>query len=56
MLYFDTDWIKYIENGTKHVQTGDMLGEMTNELSGKAITNIVSTGLKSSCFKFGDNQ
>ena len=33
-----------------------MLGELTDELSGKAITQFVSTGQKSYSFKYGDNQ
>lgn len=33
-----------------------MLGELTDELSGKAITQFVSTGPKSYSFKYGDNQ
>ena len=32
-----------------------MLGDMTDELSGKVITNFVSTGPKSYSFKYGDN-
>ena len=35
VLYFDTDSIIYTDDGTKHIETGDMLGEMTDELSGK---------------------
>ena len=56
VLYFDTDSIIYIDDGTKNVITGDMLGEMTDELSGKGITNFVSTGPKSYSFKYGDNE
>ena len=33
-----------------------MLGEMTDEISGKGITNFVSTGPKSYSFKYGDNK
>ena len=54
VLYFDTDSIIYVDDGTKIVETGDMLGEMTDELSGKGITNFVSTGPKSYSFKYGD--
>ena len=39
----------------KNVKTGDMLGEMTDEFSGKGITNFVSMGPKSYSFKYGDN-
>ena len=35
---------------------GDMLGDMTDEISGKGITNFVSTGPKSYSFKYGDNE
>ena len=55
VLYFDTDSIIYVDDGTKTVKTGDMLGDMTDELSGKGITNFVSTGPKSYSFKYGDN-
>ena len=54
VLYFDTDSIIYIDDGTKIGETGDMLGEMTDELLGKGITNFVSTGPKSYSFKYGD--
>ena len=56
VLYFDTDSIIYADDGTKNVKTGDMLGEMTDEISGKGITNFVSTGPKSCSFKYGDNE
>lgn len=56
MLYFDTDSIIHIDDGTKNIKTGDMLGELTNELSGKVITQFVSTGPKSYSFKYGDNE
>ena len=55
VLYFDTDSIIYVDDGTKTIKTGDMLGDMTDELSGKGITNFVSTGPKSYSFKYGDN-
>ena len=54
-MYFDTDSIIYVDDGTKNVKKGDMLGDMTDELSGKEITNFVSTGPKSYSFKYGDN-
>ena len=56
VLYFDTDSIIYVDDGTKNIKIGNMLGNMTDELSGKAITNFVSTGPKSYSFKFGDNE
>ena len=37
------------------MKTGDMLGEMTDELSGKGITNFMSTGLESYSFKYGND-
>ena len=55
VLYLDTDSIIYVDDCTKTVKTGDMLGDMTDELSGKGITNFVSTGPKSYSFKYGDN-
>ena len=33
-----------------------MLGDMTDEISGKGITTFVSTGPKSYSFKYGDNE
>ena len=57
VLYFDTDSIIYVDDGTRNVKTGDMLGDMTDEISGKRITNFVSTGPKKSySFKYGDNE
>ena len=56
VLYFDTDSIIYIDDGTKNVKTGDMLGDMADELSGKGITHFVSTGPKSYSFKYGWNE
>ena len=55
VLYFDNDLIIYVDDGTKNVKTGNMLGDMTDELSGKGITNFVSTGPKSYGFKYGDD-
>ena len=54
VLYFDMDSIIYVDDGTKNVKTGDMLGNMSDKLSGKGITNFVSTGPKSYSFKYGD--
>lgn len=56
VLYFVTDSIIYIDDGTKNIKTGDMLGELTDELSGNEITQFVSTGPKSYSFKYGDNK
>ena len=38
VLYFDMDSIIYVDGGTKNVKTGDMLGNTTDEISGKGIT------------------
>ena len=56
VLYFDTDSIIYADDGKKNIKTGDMLGDITDEISGKGITNFVSTGPKSYSFKYGDNE
>ena len=56
VLYFDTDSIIYTNDGTKHIETGDMLGNLTDELSGNAITRFVSIGPKSYSFKYGNNE
>ena len=56
VLYSDTNSIIYIDDGTKSVKTGNMLGYMTDELSGKGITIFVSTGPESYSFKYGDNE
>ena len=54
VLYFDTDSIIYIDspNGNK-IKTGDMLGELTDELNGSAINNVfVSGGPKNYSFRY----
>ena len=56
VLYFDTDSIIYVDDGTKNLKTGDMLGDMIDKISGKGITNVVSTRPKSYSFKYGDNK
>ena len=56
VLYFDTDSIIYADDGTKNVKTGDMLGDMTDKLSGKGISSFTSTGPKSYSFKYGNNE
>ena len=56
VLYFDTDSIIYADDGTKNIETGDMLGDMTDEISGKGISSFASTGPKSYSFKYGDNE
>jgi ribosomal protein S20 len=47
VAYYDTDGIFYIDDGTKTVETGCLLGDWTDELKGKHIINWVSTGPKS---------
>ena len=56
VLYFDTDSIIYADDGTKNIETGDMLGDMTGEISGKGISSFVSTGPKSYSFKYGNDE
>ena len=56
VLYFDTDSISYVDDNTQNIETGDMLGDMTDEISGKGISSFVSTGPKSYSFKYGDNE
>ena len=56
VLYFDTDSIIYVDNGTKSVKTGDVLGDMSDELSGKGINDFVSTGPEPYSFKYGNNE
>ena len=56
VLYFDMDSIIYVDDGTRNVTTGDMLGDMIDEISGKGITNFVSMGPESYSFKYGDNE
>ena len=56
VLYFDTDSIIYADDGTKNIETGDMLGDMTDEISGKRINSFISTGPKSYSFKYGENE
>ena len=46
VLYFDTDPIIYADDNTKNIETGDMLGDMTDAISGKGISSFVSTGPK----------
>ena len=56
VLYFDTDSIIYVEDGSKNIKTGDMLGDLKDELKGKVIKSFVSTGPKLYSFKYGDNE
>ena len=56
VLYFDTDSIIYADDNTKSVCTGDMLGDMTDEIPGKGISSFVSTGSKSYSFKYGNDE
>ena len=58
VLYFDTDSIIYINspNGNE-IKTGDMLGDLTDELDGEYINNtFVSGGPKNYSFIYGDNK
>ena len=58
VLYFDTDSIIYIDSpNCNEIKTGDMLGELTDELNGKAINNVfVSGGPKNYSFRYGNNE
>ena len=58
VLYFDTDSIIYIESTNDNkIKTGDMLGELTDELDGESINNtFVSGGPKNYSFIYGDNK
>ena len=58
VLYFDTDSIIYIEpKNSNLIETGDMLGDLTDELDGKSINNtFVSGGPKNYSFIYGDNK
>ena len=47
VIYYDTDSIVYIDDGTKKVKTGCLLGDWTDELNGQYIKQWVSTGPKS---------
>ena len=53
VLYYDTDSIIYVSDGTNDVKTGNFLGDLTDELNKKAtktdtyITQFCSTGPKS---------
>ena len=52
VIYYDTDSIIYADNGIDSLQTGDLLGDLTDELGSKSITHFVSTGPESYCFKY----
>ena len=56
VLYFDKDSIIYADDGTKNVKTSHMLDNMTDEISGKGITNFASTGPESYSLKYSDNE
>ena len=56
VLYFDTDSIVFVDNGKKSIKTGNMLGDMADEISGKGINSFALTGPKSYSFKYGDKK
>ena len=58
VLYFDIDSIMYVDRpGRKKIQTGDMLGEMSDELNGRVIKGtFASGGLKNYSFVCSDNE
>ena len=49
-LYFDTDSVIYVDDGTVDIPLGDYLGELTDELDGDHITEFVSGGPKNYAF------
>jgi len=54
VLYYDTDSVIYADETNpnhKMIQTGDFLGEFTDELNGHYITEFISTGPKSYAYK-----
>ena len=56
VVYYDTDSIIYIDDGTNTVETGCMLGEWTNELGQKHITCFSSNGPKSYGYVLNDGK
>ena len=54
VLYYDTDSIIYVSNGSNDPPTGDYLGEFTDELDGKYITTFVSGGPKNYAYTCSD--
>ena len=56
LLYFDKDSIIYTDDSTKTVKTSNMLGDMTDEISGKGINSFASTGPESYSFKYGNDE
>ena len=56
VLYFNTDSIVFVNDGKKSIKTGNMLGDMADEISGKGINSFASMGPKSYCFKYSDNE
>ena len=57
-LYFDTDSVIFVQNSGKEVlETGDLLGELTNELpSNTHIKTFLSTGPKSYSYKLNNGE
>jgi hypothetical protein len=58
VLYFDTDGLVYVYDkaNPKHIKlkTGELLGDLTDELDGNYITEFCSTGPKSYAYKLDD--
>jgi len=56
VIYMDTDSIMYYDDGKNSVQTGDLLGEWTDELGGGYIQKMLATGPKSYYYKTDKNE
>ena len=57
MLYYDTDSVIYRwKEGQTEIETGDFLGEMTDELDGDTIVEFISGGPKNYAYKTKANK
>ena len=56
VLYYDTDSVIYVDDGSSNILTGAYLGDMTDELKGKYITDFASTGPKSYAYITDDEK
>jgi hypothetical protein len=51
VLYYDTDSVIYVSDGTNDPPLGDFLGEFTDELDGDHIVNFISGGPKNYAYR-----